>query len=265
MIFFKSIYSFYYILFKMTTVKKCTHYNNNLLVFANCCNKYFECHLCHNANNDHDLVRRHIKKVKCINCSTENNLGNECSNCKIKFGNMHCSICNIWCNNVKESYHCNGCGFCIIGKKEDYIHCNKCGICILKKNSLDHKCEDINKEEKCFICLNKLFSGLDSTYRLKCKHLIHKKCLDKLVEKTDNKKIPCCSLCKKSIVDSKKYEKKFDDKIIDEPMPQYYSNWKSNIYCNDCSIKSICKYHKNYNKCLNCKSYNTSILCIEKI
>ena len=244
-------------------IKKCTHYENNILVFADCCNKYYDCHVCHNAENNHNLIRKKIKKIKCINCSTENNLTNECINCKIKFGNTYCSICNVWCNKVKESYHCYGCNSCIVGKKEDNIHCDKCNICILKKGGKNHNCDDIKKDEVCFICLNNLFTGLDSTFKLKCKHLIHKKCLDQLMSNTDTeKKIPSCSLCKKSILNHKNYEEKFDNKLLKNPMSPYYYNWKSNIYCNDCSIKSTCKYHNQFHKCVDCKSYNTTVLNI---
>jgi threonine dehydrogenase-like Zn-dependent dehydrogenase len=51
--------------------KKCLHYSNNVLVFAKCCDKYYDCHLCHNEKNDHKLVRKEIEILGSRNCTNE--------------------------------------------------------------------------------------------------------------------------------------------------------------------------------------------------
>ena len=78
-----------------TNVKKCTHYKNNIQVFAKCCNKYYDCHLCHNESNDHKMIRRKIFKVKCMNCNCENPPINNCIDCNIKFAKNNFILINI--------------------------------------------------------------------------------------------------------------------------------------------------------------------------
>jgi hypothetical protein len=80
-----------------------------------------------------------------------------------------------------------------------------------------------------------------------------------------DRKIPCCPLCKKSIVDNIKYEKKFDKKIKENPIDDYYKKWNTDISCNDCLKTSNIKYHDIYHKFNYCKSYNTNIIKINKI
>ena len=246
-------------------IKKCTHYKNNVQVFARCCNKYYDCHLCHNEQNDHKMSRKKICKVICVNCNCENPPINNCIDCNITFGKKNCNICNIWCDNVESMYHCNECGICRKGNKNDFYHCKKCDMCFSIANKDSHNCERYNMDDECTICLNKLYSGNDSTMLLDCKHLIHSKCLNELIDKTDKSKcIPCCTLCKKSVVDIKKYEKKFDKYILENPLPTFYNNWKTEILCNDCCEKSTTKFHTHFHKCMKCKSYNTSKINIIK-
>lgn len=248
-------------------IKKCNHLNNNVQVYAECCKKYYDCHLCHNEVNDHRLIKYTIKKVKCTNCSTENCISDNCRNCKIKFGENNCRTCNIWCNKTKF-FHCYKCKFCGIGNKEDFFHCDSCNICVSSNTKNKHVCNNKianQKEEVCPICLLSIFFPLKKAVLLKCNHLIHEDCLNELIKNTDqNKKIPCCTLCKKSVVVYQNYEEKFD-KIKNECMLlNYYKGWKAQISCNDCSKRSTTKYHNIYNKCEECKSYNTTILNVIK-
>ena len=46
-------------------------------------------------------------------------------------------------NKVQKSsnkFHCEKCGICRVGKKEDYIHCDICNGCISKSISETHSC-----------------------------------------------------------------------------------------------------------------------------
>lgn len=245
--------------------KKCTHYENCLQVFAKCCNKYYDCHLCHNEQNNHKLNRKLIKKIKCVNCTTENDVGNKCKGCNIEFAKNFCNICNVWCNKYKDIYHCYDCGFCRVGKRENYYHCNKCNLC-LSLNCIDsHNCENIDKSDNCPLCLSGLHNADSGILILKCNHFIHEKCLDEIIKNTDkSKKIPCCLLCKKSVVNFLKYESIFDKNIKDYELPCIYQKWTTNILCNDCCVKSTVKYHTTYHKCQGCKSYNTTIIGVNK-
>jgi hypothetical protein len=243
--------------------KNCNHYKNNVQVFAMCCNKYYDCHLCHNEQNDHKMSRKKICKVKCMNCNCENPPINNCIDCNITFAKNNCNICNIWCSKIDSMFHCEDCGICRKGNKKDFFHCKNCDTCFSIYNV--HKCEKYDKDDNCPICLNNLYRHNDDTILLKCNHLIHRKCYDELIEKTDkNKCIPSCTLCKKSIVNTTKYETKFDKYILNNPVPEFYNNWKTEILCNDCCGKTTTKFHTKFHKCSKCNSYNTNKLNIIK-
>ena len=246
-----------------TIQKTCTHYQNNVQIYAKCCGKYVDCRLCHSDSTDHKIVIDKTK-TKCTNCSTENDVSTHCKNCKIRFGNYHCKKCMIWCDKYTNNdvYHCDKCRCCRLCNEDDVFHCDNCNICLLISGIDHHKCKLINEDDDCPICLNKLNEFGESIVLLKCLHTIHDSCLTELIRITDKtKKIPCCTICKKSVVDFNKYELKFDNYCRESrSMPPCYSKWKNEILCNDCTTKSTIKYHNTYNKCTKCKSYNTTVL-----
>ena len=181
-------------------LKTCTHYDNNVLIYGECCKDFFECHLCHNETKDHTLNRKKINKVKCINCNSINRLGENCRNCNIQFAKKYCGLCNIWCSKIINTYHCYDCNKCRVGNRLDYIHCNTCNMCLSKKSINIHKCNFINKNDDCPICLNKLFVFCSKITILKCSHLIHTECYDSLLKAaTNNRATPRCMLCRANI------------------------------------------------------------------
>lgn len=246
----------------------CKHHKNKCKIFAKCCNKYYDCPKCHNKNETHILDINTIDKLKCSNCNCDNNLNENptnCYNCNIKFASYYCLECKIWCNR-NNVFHCYKCKACKLGEKGQSYHCDNCNLCLSLKTKDTHKCsnKNIDRNKVCPICLDNINNIKDTILLLKCDHLIHKKCFDELVSNTKYNKIPCCTLCKKSIFNPYKYKEKFDNLINEEVMPQYYENWKSNILCNDCNSKNDVKFHTNFHKCTSCNSYNTSILNIIK-
>jgi len=250
--------------------KSCKHYKNNLKIYTQCCDKYYDCPKCHNKNESHVLDIKNINIVKCLSCNTDNNLlnnSNNCINCNMNFGNYKCLECKIWCNKNKSAYHCYKCKSCKIGDINNSYHCDKCNLCLSVSTKYIHKCINLNIEINniCPICLDDINNCKDIILLLKCHHSIHKKCYDELIKHTSSSKIPSCTLCKKSIINPLKYENKFDFMIKKDPMSNYYKNWKSNILCNDCNIKDDVKYHSHYHKCISCSSYNTSVLDVKKL
>jgi RING finger/CHY zinc finger protein 1 len=242
----------------------CIHDDIKMNIYAECCNKYYGCNLCHNENSDHRIKLKKINKIKCLNCYKENPITNECIECKTSFSKKFCNICNYWSN--KNFYHCYDCESCRIGDEKKYFHCKKCKICLNISSIDNHKCRTIDEDVNCPVCLNKINDSNKKIILLHCNHFIHKECGDLIILNTNtDKKIPCCPLCKKSIVDIIKYEKKFDKKINENPINNYYANWNTDISCNDCLKNSNIKYHDIYHKCNDCKSYNTNIIKINKI
>ena len=247
--------------------KKCTHYNNNLLVYADCCKKYFDCHRCHNEETGHTMNRPYISKIKCINCDEVNSPGKQCKKCNIEFAKKYCSLCKVWCSNIKECFHCHKCGKCRVGNAKNYFHCDTCNVCYSNNCKNNHNCTIItnHKNDDCPICLNKIFNNNDRISVLRCSHLIHTKCLDELFINDENsEKITSCTICKKSIKDPLKHTPKFDIYLKNYPMPDYYKEWISEILCNDCNEKTSAPYHMKYHKCVKCRSYNTTVLNVIK-
>ena len=250
--------------------KDCIHFNNNIEIFAECCNKYYKCYLCHNNENDHKIKAKKIKVIKCLFCNKDNSISNKCYNCNQQFAKSYCYECKFWCNNIKKYFHCNKSKKCYYGSEDNYNYCKECNRCIPINDPNNHKCILMNSNKECPICFEDIIFIKDKVFNkntnkiLKCNHLIHTECYESLVKNTEDNKIILCPFCKKSVLDPSSYENKFDKIIKNNKVEKVYDNWISNIYCNDCNLKSDVKYHYKFHKCINCKSYNTYIENIQK-
>ena len=245
----------------------CPHNESNCYIYAKCCRKYYECFICHDENNSHTVTRSMISNLKCKKCYSENAIGNECKDCNITFGEKHCLICKIWCNKIKDLYHCYDCDSCCIGKKENYFHCHSCKICLSKSCKDNHKCNLISKNAECPICLEKIFDKKSDIKILNCSHMLHQNCYESLVHSSSSQNSICkCTICKKSIFLPIDQEEKYDKYVNDHLMPDYYKEWKAEILCNDCCCQNIVSYHSEFMKCTNadCRSYNVTKLNIIK-
>lgn len=41
-----------------------------------------------------------------------------------------CLVCNLFDDEDKNQYHCDGCGICRIGGKDRFFHCEVCNMCL---------------------------------------------------------------------------------------------------------------------------------------
>jgi RING finger and CHY zinc finger domain-containing protein 1 len=233
----------------------CVHYRRNCQLHAPCCNKFYTCRHCHNENTmDHEMNRHQIDQIKCLSCSTVQKPTNQCSNCQILFGDYHCSICNLYVNynSIIDIFHCEKCGICRVGKKEETFHCDICGCCIPISKKETHQCVEDFLQKDCPICLEFLFTSTKESQTMKCGHVIHTHCFQEMLE-SQNYKCPFCNKLVVELDDSKM------DKIVESyPMPDELKDLKVNILCNECLKKSECKFHYYGLKCEHCKSYNTA-------
>ena len=160
-----------------------------------------------------------------------------------------------------EIFHCQDCGICRLGKREDYIHCNECNLCINKKIYDQHPCVVNMKDQDCPICLKSIWNTQNEpVHILDCGHSMHTRCFYQTIESQNF----FCPLCKKSITDLTNYWKLIDTMMSTQEMPEEYQNWTSDIHCNDCEKKSNTKYHFTYHKCQHCQGYNTVIDKVNK-
>jgi hypothetical protein len=89
---------------------------------------------------------------------------NECINCKVKFGEYHCDICNLWMSADDKPYHCHECGFCRVGGRDKFRHCKGCGMCIDVNLFEEHNCKAGKYMANCPVCYEDLFSSRMTTH-----------------------------------------------------------------------------------------------------
>ena len=172
----------------------CEHYTKLCSNFYfECCKVFDSCKRCHTFNNT--CVKPFISKITCVKCNQEQEPSNICKNCKIKFSESWCNLCQIW--TEKEIHHCEKCGICRIGSESTLFHCEICEICFDTSTNNTHKCVNlsINTKSKfkdlCGVCGENVFDSQLTTFILDCSHPIHTKCYTKCIE-TGFLKCPCC-------------------------------------------------------------------------
>ena len=270
--------------FKKNKIEFCKHYNRYTYQVSKCCNKVYPCRLCHDENENHKINRHDIDFMKCIYCNCFQKVNSCCTNPEcFKFNKDHkyfCKICNFWnddkdnilkvinsylINDVsitREVYHCDKCGICRLGKRENFIHCDSCNLCLPKKTFDNHVCKLNVKEENCPICLRSLWNTQnETTHLLDCGHCVHSSCFIQNIQSGNYS----CAVCKKSMIDLTDMWRQIDAALESHNMPDEFKDWTADIYCNDCEKKTNTKYHFSYHKCQECGSYNTVIDNINKL
>lgn len=48
-----------------------------------------------------------------------------------------CLVCNLFDDEDKNQYHCDGCGICRIGGKDRFFHCEVCNMCLPMQLKID--------------------------------------------------------------------------------------------------------------------------------
>ncbi|ODV60298.1 RING finger and CHY zinc finger domain-containing protein, partial [Ascoidea rubescens DSM 1968] len=237
----------------------CEHYQRSCKLLCPECVNFYTCHHCHDEKiHDHSLSllkNNSSTKILCMNCNLIQSPSNSCFNCDNVFANYFCSVCNLYDDDINRNiYHCKDCGICRLGYGLgiDYYHCKGCNACISIDLKDNHKCILDTVRSDCPICGEYLFNSIKTVFFMKCGHSIHKKCFNKYVENFYK-----CPLCLKSIIDMENQFRILDHEISHQILPHPYSDWKCIVFCNDCTLKSSCKFHIIGLKCSNCGSYNT--------
>ena len=97
--------------------RDCEHYLRGCFIKTDCCQKYYNCRVCHDENENHELDRITIKTIKCKKCQTEQRINKKCIKCNFIFGFYYCKICNLLDYVNKNQYHCEECGICWKGSR----------------------------------------------------------------------------------------------------------------------------------------------------
>ncbi|XP_001375494.1 RING finger and CHY zinc finger domain-containing protein 1 [Monodelphis domestica] len=230
----------------------CEHYDRGCLLKAPCCDKFYICRLCHDNNEDHPLDRFKVKEVQCTKCGKIQNAQQICEECSTVFGEYYCNICHLF-DKDKKQYHCEKCGICRIGPKEDFFHCLKCNLCLSLSLQGHHKCIENVSRQNCPICLEDIHTSRVVAHVLPCGHLLHRTCYEEMLKEGYR-----CPLCMHSALDMTRYWRQLDNEVAQTPMPTEYQNMTVEILCNDCSARSTVQFHILGMKCKSCESYNTA-------
>lgn len=256
-----------------TITDGCTHYVRRCKLVCPDCNQAYWCRHCHDAEMDketdpkkhHNLDRSRVTAILCGVCQKRQAVSAFCSNaqCGITFGDYTCTRCPFYDDRVeRQYYHCDACGICRVGGRENFFHCPTCDGCFAKSMENNHTCVEQNLKQNCPVCFEYQFDSVRPNAILRCGHTIHVHCLEQLEENITGV-VPTCPICKKSIGDYSQYWKALDREIDELEVPAEYAGWRATVDCNDCSATTAdIPFNLVALKCAQCGSYNTSRLSI---
>lgn len=232
----------------------CDHYIRRCSLLAPCCEKYYNCRLCHDDKEDHELDRKTVQGIKCLQCGSCQSVASHCTNCGIKFGRYYCEVCRLFDDHERGQFHCRDCGICRVGGEENFFHCMRCDMCLGIQLRDSHKCVEKSSRSACPICYEDIHTSRIPSHVPACGHLIHSTCFAKLLESGGY----ACPICNKSMIDMSRMWRQLDQEILRTPMPADYNNFNVTILCRDCHKESKVRFHILGLKCMECGSYNTS-------
>jgi len=232
----------------------CKHYRRRCALVCITCSKPYTCRFCHDeVEFKHELDRKAVKEVKCLECNKIQPVAKNCVECQVEFASYFCSICRLYDDEDKKQYHCDGCKICRIGGRENFFHCQTCDMCLANNMRDNHKCIEKMSRSNCPVCLEDLHTSRKSCRVPQCGHMLHFKCMQQLL-KTGNYACPTCSV---SMVDMSSVWERLDYEVELTPMPTEYRDLKVAVLCRDCHRESKSSFHILGQKCAHCGSYNT--------
>ena len=247
----------------MASQHGCQHYRRRCRIVAPCCDQIFWCRHCHNeaaslSKQPHEIDRTKIAEVVCEVCGHRQAPAQSCEACASSFAAYFCSHCNFWDDEGvrKRVFHCEKCGLCRVGGRDNYFHCDACGSCYPSEIRDTHTCVENAMRRNCPVCLQDLFQSTTQVTILQCGHTIHQDCLRELQNSFAGLQSLRCPSCSVSLYDYDDLWHEMDRQIAETPMPLEYRQ-PTDIICNDCQRSSSVEFHILGTKCPTCRSYNT--------
>ncbi|KAF8015052.1 hypothetical protein BT93_H0750 [Corymbia citriodora subsp. variegata] len=206
-----------------------------------------------NPKDYHELVRHDVKRVICSVCDTEQEAAQVCSKCGVIMGEYFCGICKFYDDETeKRQFHCEQCGICRVGGRENFFHCPTCGSCYTMSLRGNHVCVENSMKSHCPVCYEYLFDSIRGTNILKCGHTIHMDCFQEMADQNQYR----CPICSKTVLTMSENWRMLDAEIAATVMPEEYQ-YEVSILCNDCNKTGKVPFHIFGLKCRDCCSYNT--------
>ncbi|CAB3257906.1 unnamed protein product [Arctia plantaginis] len=177
-----------------------------------------------------------------------------CENCGVRFGKYTCLICNLFDDDDKRQYHCDGCGICRVGGRDRFFHCERCNMCLpVQLQQVGHRCVENVSRSNCPVCLEDIHTSRIPCHIPDCGHLLHRPCFEQLLHSGHY----ACPTCQTSMIDMTNLWSYLDSEVAATPMPPEYADYKATILCKDCHKLSTVKFHVVGLKCQHCGAYNT--------
>jgi len=233
---------------------RCKHYKRKCQFVTPCCgDKLYRCRFCHDEEQNHTLRREDVVEIECSVCGLRQPVQQNCSSCGTLFGKYFCFDCKLYDDEDKQQFHCDGCGICRVGGRENYFHCDRCDMCLPNHLQGAHKCVERVSRSNCPVCQEDIHTSRIPSQIPPCNHLIHKTCFDEMVSAGHY----ACPICGVSMMNMTDIWKIYDKEISETPMPEEYHDLYANIQCRDCNKPSLTSFHILGLKCVDCGSYNT--------
>eukprot|EP00698_Gefionella_okellyi_P005664 TRINITY_DN15133_c0_g1_i1.p1 TRINITY_DN15133_c0_g1~~TRINITY_DN15133_c0_g1_i1.p1 ORF type:complete len:327 (+),score=36.40 TRINITY_DN15133_c0_g1_i1:113-1093(+) len=239
----------------------CSHYQRGCKLRAACCGRFYTCRLCHDAGEDHTIDRYATREMLCMHCDTIQPVAQMCVNpaCQKKLAAYYCDVCKFWDDDdTKDIYHCPHCNLCRIGKglDIDFFHCMKCNACMTISRKEKHRCIERALESACPICHGgSLFTSTDPVVFVACGHSMHESCFKQYIRQSFT-----CPICCKALYDAKHLYGRIDAEVAQHQLPAEFRGKQSDVFCNDCELRSTVPFHFMYHKCAHCGGYNTRVV-----
>ncbi|XP_058789718.1 RING finger and CHY zinc finger domain-containing protein 1 isoform X3 [Phymastichus coffea] len=231
----------------------CEHYKRKSKFVTPCCNKVYTCRFCHDEQEAHTVKRKEVTELICVICETRQPVQATCQKCHVRFGKYTCLECNLFDDEDKNQYHCDGCGICRLGGRDNFFHCAKCNMCLPIQLQKGHKCVENVSHANCPVCLEDIHTSRIPCHIPDCGHLLHRTCFEDLLHSGHY----ACPTCQVSLLDMTDLWSFLDSEVSLTPMPPEYKDYKAEILCKDCHEETTVKFHVVGLKCTRCGSYNT--------
>lgn len=232
----------------------CAHYKRRAKFVTPCCNKFYMCRYCHDENETHFFNRRTVTELICTECNWRQRVQAQCEMCGVRFGRYTCLVCNLFDDEDRNQYHCEGCGICRVGGRGRFFHCKVCNMCLPMQLQVEgHKCVENVSRSNCPVCLDDIHTSRIPCHIPFCGHLLHRTCFEELLSSGHY----ACPTCQTSMMDMNQLWEYLDAEVAATPMPKEYENYIVDILCKDCHKESTVKFHVVGLKCSHCGAYNT--------
>ena len=240
----------------------CAHYRRRCRLVAPCCNKAYWCRICHDeaehdacpaGTTEHTIDRKAVTELVCAPCGLRQAVAAACAACGTRFGAYACLECRLFDDDTgKQQFHCDECGICRVGGRDNFAHCDTCGSCM---SGVGHVCVADNLRHNCAVCVEPLFESTRPVSSLPCGHTMHAECMREMLRNG----AWTCPMCQKAMLPPDALRplwRSIAAAIEETPMPDE-ARYDVDVLCNECGARSRQAFHVVGYRCDACEGYNT--------